>query len=76
MKFEEIENEILHMSRIIYNLERRIQIYKKEKEVLINIKREMCSHEYKYDNTCCFDDKFKYKCDKCGDLQPARYFMT
>jgi len=66
---EELNREIFNTNRIInsYNYNLKKELEKKEK--LIKIKQNMCEHEFEYDNTCCFDDKFKYICKKCHKLQ-------
>jgi hypothetical protein len=66
---EELDREIFNTTRMInihkYNLKKETA----KKEKLIKIKQNMCEHEFEYDNSCCFDDKFKYICKKCDKSQ-------
>ena len=69
MTDEELNREILNITRMInthrYNLKKAITT----KERLIKFKQTKCEHEFQYDKSCCFDDKFKYICIKCDKSQ-------
>ena len=61
----QISKTINNINSNNYNLKKELE----KKEKLIKIKQNMCEHEFEYDNSCCFDDKFKYICKKCHKLQ-------